>query len=169
MSMSDIESMSSDSSNSDLLLKNFLNDSDLSDNEVCFINTAETNTNLTLEKSRDKTSKGKTASYCRVAVSKIDVRNARFEHGVAVSKIDVRNARFEHGVAVSKIDVRNARFEHGVAVSKIDVRNARFEHVISSLYYGFCIDLGLYISFGSRSWLKFRHWLIILTDSGKIP
>ncbi|CAG8678043.1 3766_t:CDS:2 [Rhizophagus irregularis] len=49
MSMSDIESMSSDSSNSDLLLKNFLNDSDLSDNEVCFINTAETNTNLTLE------------------------------------------------------------------------------------------------------------------------
>ncbi|PKC74657.1 hypothetical protein RhiirA1_408837 [Rhizophagus irregularis] len=41
--------MSSDSSNSDLLLKNFLNDSDLSDNEVCFINTAETNTNLTLE------------------------------------------------------------------------------------------------------------------------
>ncbi|CAB4419585.1 unnamed protein product [Rhizophagus irregularis] len=53
MSMSDIESMSNDCSDSDLFTEEFLENipdgCDLSDNEVCFDNTAETYTNLTLE------------------------------------------------------------------------------------------------------------------------
>jgi hypothetical protein len=53
LTMSDIESMSSDDSDNDLFTEEFFenipDDSDSSDSEVYFDNTAETNSNLTLK------------------------------------------------------------------------------------------------------------------------